>query len=190
MINWITDIHHRFFSTLEKTTGGWLSGALARLVFACVLLVYFLNSAAIKTGEGLLGFFSIQDNAYFQIVPSVVEQYNYDASQVPFIPYGFIVTLGTYAEFILPVLIILGLFTRIAAAGMIGFTLVQSYVDIAFHGVDEATIGAWFNNTSGDVIMDQRALWVFLLSYLVIHGAGKLSLDHLLGGRRVAIASG
>ena len=183
MIRLITGIHHHFFSALEKLAGGWLTGLLARLAFAAVLLMYFLNSATTKTGDGLLGFFSIQDNAYFQILPTVVEQFDYDASQVPFIPYGLIVTMGTYAEFILPVLIVIGLFTRIAAIGMIVFILVQSYVDIAFHGVEEATIGAWFNNTSGDVIMDQRTLWVFLLIYLVIHGAGRMSLDNLLGGR-------
>jgi len=134
MINIITNLHHRLFSSLEKLVSNWLTGALARLVFAGVLLMYFLNSAFTKTGEGLLGIFSIQDNAYFQILPSVVEQFNYDASSVPFFPYGLIVYLGTYAEIILPVLIVLGLFTRIAAAGMIMFVLVQSYVDIAFHG--------------------------------------------------------
>ena len=183
MIRRITDIHHRVFSCLEELTGKWLTGALARLTFAGVLMVYFLNSAATKTGDGLLGIFSIQDNAYFQIVPTVVEQFNYDASSVPFIPYGLIVTLGTYTEYILPILIVLGLFTRIAALGMIVFVLVQSYVDIAFHGVEESTIGAWFDNVSGAVILDQRALWIFLLAYLVIHGAGSLSLDHLLSRR-------
>ena len=183
MISLIARIHQRVFGSLEKLTGGWLTGALARLVFAAVLLVYFLNSALTKTGDGIPGLFSVQDNAYFQILPTVVEQFDYDASQVPFIPWGLIVYLGTYSEIILPVLIVLGLFTRIAALGMIGFVLVQSYVDIAFHGVEQETIGAWFDNISGALIMDQRALWLFLLVYLVLHGAGRLSLDHLLSRR-------
>ena len=54
--------------------------------------------------------------------------------KVPLLPYGLVVTVGTYSEFLLPVLIVLGLFTRIAALGMIGFTLVQSFVDITWHG--------------------------------------------------------
>ncbi len=172
----------RFFSSLERHTSSWLPGALARLVFAAVLLMYFLNSAMTKTGDGLFGLLMIQDVAYFQILPSVIEQYDFDASQVPFIPWGFIVMLGTYSEIILPILIVMGLFTRLAALGMIGFVLVQSYVDIAFHGVDDKTIGSWFDNLSSAAILDQRALWMFLLVYLVIHGAGMLSLDRLLAG--------
>ncbi|MXX16729.1 MAG: DoxX family protein [Gammaproteobacteria bacterium] len=178
----ITTRFVRFFSSLERNTAPWLPGALARLVFAAVLLVYFLNSALTKTGDGFFGLFMIQDVAYFQILPSVIEQYDFDASQVPFIPWGLIVMLGTYSEIILPILIVIGLFTRLAALGMIGFVLVQSYVDIAFHGVDGKTIGSWFDNLSGAVILDQRALWMFLLIYLVIHGAGMLSLDRLLAG--------
>ncbi|MGI9451697.1 MAG: DoxX family protein, partial [Geminicoccaceae bacterium] len=87
----------------------------------------------------------------------------------------------TYAEFILPVLIILGLFTRLAALGMIGFVVVQSYVDVVFHGADEKTIGGWFDQLSDATILDQRTLWVFLLVYLVVRGPGLISLDTVLG---------
>ncbi len=183
MIQAITARIANAFSSLERSTAPWLPGALARMVFAAVLLVYFLNSAMTKTGDGLLGLFAIQDAAYFQILPTVVEQYDYDASKIPFIPWGGIVLLGTYSEIILPILIVVGLFTRLAALGMIGFVLVQSYVDIHFHDVDSQTIGSWFDNLSDAVILDQRALWLFLLAYLVIYGAGTLSLDRVLGGR-------
>ncbi|MEM6985258.1 MAG: DoxX family protein, partial [Pseudomonadota bacterium] len=87
---------------------------------------------------------------------------------------------GTYAEFILPVLIVVGLFTRLAALGMIGFVFVQSFVDITGHHADAETIGAWFDRFSDATILDQRAMWVFLLAYLAIYGAGKLSIDQLL----------
>jgi len=99
---------------------------------------------------------------------------------VPFFPWDIIVFAGTYAEFVLPILIVLGLFTRLAAFGIVGFIVVQSTVDIAFHGADAATIGAWFDHLSNAVILDQRALWVFLLVTLVVKGAGALSLDALL----------
>ncbi len=32
-------------------------------------------------------------------------------------------------------------------------------------------------------MLDQRAMWVFLLFYLVIYGAGKVSVDHLLSNK-------
>jgi uncharacterized membrane protein YphA (DoxX/SURF4 family) len=34
--------------------------------------------------------------------------------------------------------------------------------------------------------LDQRALWVFLFVYLVIRGAGAISLDYLFYGRKAA----
>ena len=181
MIGNAVAICRRAASALQAGLEDWFPGLLARLVFAAVLYVYFLNSALTKIGEGVFGFLSVGDNAYFQILPSVVERYGFDASQVPFLPYGLIVHLGTYSEFILPTLIVLGLFTRLAALGMIGFVVVQSIVDIAFHGADDKTVGAWFDRLSDAAILDQRALWVFLLAYLVVHGAGRVSLDRLLG---------
>ena len=77
----------------------------------------------------------------------------------------------------------IGLFTRIAAAGMIVFVAVQTYVDIAFHKVNAETIGAWFDNISGAAIMDQRALWVLLFLYLILKGPGLISVDHVLRQR-------
>lgn len=180
MIKTIVALHHDVFGAVQRNLEDWLPGLLARLVFAGVLLVYFLSSATKKLGEGVAGLFTVTDNAYFQILPSVVEQHGYDASQVSFFPWDIIVYLGTYSEVLLPALIVAGLFTRIAALGMIVFVTVQSYVDIAFHGVDAETVGAWFDRYSDAAIVDQRALWIFLLAYLVIRGAGKVSLDHLL----------
>jgi len=183
MIKRLAVMHGRVFTAIEQGLADWFPGLLARLVFAAVLLVYFLSSAMTKLGEGLPGIFTVTDSAYFQILPPVIEQYGYDASQVPFFPYGLIVHLGTYSEILLPVLIVAGLFTRLAALGMIVFVTVQSYVDIAFHDVDDKTIGAWFDGLSDAAILDQRALWVYLLLILVIFGPGRVSLDYLL--RRV-----
>jgi len=179
MANPITRLHRKFFGSIQRTLQGWFPGLLARLTFASVLLFYFLNSASTKVGEGLAGLTQVQDGAYFQILPKVVERFDYDASQIPFFPHQIIVYLGTYSEFILPVLIVLGLFTRIAAVGMIIFVFVQSYVDITAHGLDAKTIGSPFDRVPDSLVLDQRALWVFLLAYLFIYGAGKFSLDHL-----------
>ena len=178
MISRLAGWYNLIFEKMQRTLEDWFLGLAARFVFAGVLLVYLFNSALTKVGDGVLGFFTITDNAYFQILPSVVERFDYDASQVPFFPYDIIVAAGTYSEFILPILIVLGLFTRVAALGMIGFITVQSFVDIAFHGADDKTIGALFDRFSDAVIIDQRSLWVFLLVYLVVRGPGLLSLDH------------
>lgn len=183
MFGLIGSLHKKVFGGIQRGFENWFLGLFARLVFAAVLFMYFFNSALTKFGEGPAGFLSIADNAYFQILPSVVERYGFDVSQVPTFPYKLIVMAGTYSEIILPILIVIGLFTRIAALGMIGFVLVQSYVDIAFHGVDGKTIGTWFDRLSDSVIADQRALWVFLLVYLVVRGAGAISLDYLFYGR-------
>jgi putative oxidoreductase len=91
-----------------------------------------------------------------------------------------VILAGTWSEFILPALILVGFFTRLAAIGMIGFVIVQSMTDIVGHG---AATGSWFDNLSDGVILDQRALWVLLFVVLVVKGAGPLSLDRVLGGR-------
>jgi putative oxidoreductase len=95
-----------------------------------------------------------------------------------------VVLAGTYAEFILPLLIVIGLFTRLASLGMIGFVIVQSLTDIYGHGAtDGKTLGALFDRFPDAVILDQRLFWVFLLAVLVVKGAGALSVDALLRNR-------
>jgi putative oxidoreductase len=91
-----------------------------------------------------------------------------------------VVVAGAAAEFILPALILVGLFTRLAAIGMVFFVLVQSFVDVTGHEVGAATIGAWFDGASGSLILDQRLMWMVLLSVLIVNGAGPLSIDRLL----------
>jgi putative oxidoreductase len=183
MIDDLVELHHRFFRRLEAILDGWFLGLFARFAFAGVLLVYFTNAAMTKLGDGPLGFVNLSAGAYIQIVPPIMEAAGYDPAAVAFLPWGLIVHLGTYAEIVLPMLIVVGLFTRLAALGMTGFVAVQSYVDIAFHGVDAETIGALFDRFADSVIVDQRTLWLVPLVYLVVKGAGALSLDHLLARR-------
>lgn len=173
-------LYDRVFSGLEKASEGWLVGLAARAVFASVLLVFFINSALTKLGPGLFGFLSPSVGAYAQILPAMMEQVSFDVSKIPYFPYGLIVLFGTWAEFLLPVMIVLGLLTRLASLGMIGFIIVMSYVDITGHHVDAKTIGMPFDGDPGAIIADQRLLWVFLLLVLVVKGGGAISLDMLL----------
>ncbi len=159
---------------------------LARVTFAGVLLMYFWASAMTKLGEGMLGIVSPSIGAYSQIFPKALEAAGYDASQLGLLHWAVVVA-GTWAEFILPLMIVLGLFTRFAALGMIGFVIVQSATDIWGHGVGGPTLGAWFDRASDAVILDQRGLWILLLAVLVMLGAGRLSLDRVL---RVRVNAG
>jgi putative oxidoreductase len=176
----LTRLYARIFSSIEQALDGWFLGLAARLVFLAVLYLYFLNSALTKVGDGLLGLIHLSAGAYYQIVPQAVDAAGGDVDAISFLPWGLIVHLGTYAEFVLPALIVAGLFTRAAALGMIGFIAVQTLVDITLHMVDATTIGALFDRFPDSVIADQRLLWIFPLAYLAIKGAGLVSLDALL----------
>ena len=170
----------RASAALEDATAAWLIPTLGRLVFAGVLLIYFWRSAMTKLGDGFFGFLSPSTGAYVQIFPKKAEAVGYDVTQFSFVEH-MVVLAGTWAEFILPALIVLGLLTRLAAVGMIGFIIVMSLTDIYGHMADAQTIGAWFDGQSGSLIMDQRAFWIFLLIVLVLRGGGPLSFDRLLG---------
>lgn len=149
---------------------------LARLVFAGVLWGYFWTSAFTKLGSGPLGFLFPSAGGYVQIFPRAMEAVGYDVSKMNVLQWAVVVS-GTWAELLLPLLIVTGLLTRLAALGMIGFIVVQSVTDIVGHG---ATLGRWFDGASDALIADQRALWIFLLLVLVTKGGGFLALDRLL----------
>lgn len=183
-MNSLISLHNSIFNRIESMACAVLP-TLARLVFAGTLLVYFWNSARTKLGEGFFGFLRPSTGAYAQIFPQKAEAVLYDATQFSIFE-KLIILAGTWAEFILPLLIVIGLLTRLASLGMIGFVIVQSLTDIYGHNADAATIGSWFDAASDSNIMDQRAFWVFLLIYLVMRGAGPLSLDRLLSRNRTS----
>ena len=156
---------------------------LARFAFAAVLLGYFWNSGLTKLGDGIFGFLTPSSGAYIQIFPRTMEAAGYDTSQLGLFHWAVVVA-GTAAEFVLPLLIVVGLMTRLAALGMIGFVVVQSLTDLYGHGgiAHDGTLGAWFDRMPDALILDQRAFWVLTLLVLVFHGAGRLSLDRLVAG--------
>jgi putative oxidoreductase len=158
---------------------------LARLAFAAVLLPYFWASAVTKFGPGVTGLFTPSDGAYAQIFPKALEAAGYDSSQLGLFHWA-VALGGTWAEIILPLLLIIGFLTRPAALGMMGFIVVQSLTDIWGHGADAATIGAWFDRDSAALILDQRTLWGMLLLVPLILGPGWLSADRALRRAQVA----
>ena len=173
----ILDRYARLGEALEDSTRGLLP-LLARFAFAATLLVYFWRAAATKLGEGTLGLLRPASGAYAQIFPRAFEAAGYDLSQLGAFHWAVVVA-GTLAEFILPALVVLGLFTRLAALAMIGFVVVQSLTDLYGHGgiAHPQTLGAWFDALPDGVILDQRAFWMLALVTLVLKGGGWLSLD-------------
>ncbi len=164
--------------TLKNRIAPELLPFLARFSFAATLFMFFWRSAQTKLGEGLSGFWTPSLGAYAQVFPKKFEAAGYDVSAMS----GFdqlIVVAGTWGEFALPVLIVLGLLTRLASLGMLAFLAVMTIVDITGHGV---VTGAWFDGDPQGLIADQRLYWVMALVVLVCHGGGRLSLDHLLRG--------
>lgn len=88
--------------------------------------------------------------------------------KVPFLPWDVAAFLATSAELLIPPLLVLGLATRLGAAGLLGMTaVIQIFVYPA----------AW----------DTHLMWATALVFLIAYGPGKLSLDHIiakrLGGR-------
>jgi putative oxidoreductase len=151
---------------------------LARVIFAAVLARYFWASAMTK----LDGVFTPALGAYAQIFPRQLEAASYDTSGFGAF-HWLVIMAGTYAEFILPALLIIGLATRPAAFAMAGFIVVQSLTDIVGHHADPATIGLWFDRISDSLILDQRAYWMLGLATLMGLGAGPLSVDRLIKKR-------
>lgn len=172
-------LQDRLFSPLGN--GDAFLAFFARFAFAASLALYYFNSGLTKLGDGIMGIFQPSLGAYAQIFPKAMEAAGYDASQLGLFHWA-VVMAGTWAEFILPALIIVGLFTRLAALGMIGFVAVQSLTDLIGHGAwnDPAVLGAWFDRIPDGIILDQRMFWVLALTVLVFKGAGWLSLDRWL----------
>ena len=148
---------------------------LVRTIFASTLFLFFWKSALTKFD----GPFTLSTGAYFQIFPKTMEALGYDPSQLS-IFHHLIAYFGGVAEFVLPVLIVIGLFTRLSAIAMIGFLAVLTFVDIYGHGV---ATGALFDGNPSGIVADQRLYWLMSMVTLAAFGGGYLSLDRIIGIR-------
>ncbi|MEM8978862.1 MAG: DoxX family membrane protein [Pseudomonadota bacterium] len=179
-MNALIRLHNAIFDRLTPLSDAVLP-TLARFAFAAVLFMYFWNSGLTKIPDGFASLINPSFNAFAQIFPKGAEAASYDITQATTFQKAVILA-GTWSEFILPILIVVGLFTRVAAIGMIGFIVVQSLTDLFGHGAinDPATLGAWFDGASGSLILDQRTFWVVALAILVFRGGGPLSVDRFI----------
>lgn len=90
------------------------------------------------------------------------EDYN-----VPLLSVEVAATLATFGELFLPILLVLGLLTPLSALGILGMTALIYNAD-----------------ANPDTIY-----WAAISIYLLINGAGKISIDYLLG-KKIKAASG
>jgi putative oxidoreductase len=137
------NLYARFCARLDRLPGSILL-LVARLGVAAV----FFMSGRTKV-DGVL---HITDSTY------TLFETDY---RLPLIPPHVAAYLATYQEHLFPILLVLGLFNRVAALGLLGMTTVIElfvYPD------------AWPTHLS----------WAGLLLPIIFRGGGKFSLDYLL----------
>ena len=147
-----------FFSALgaqwNRAAGlmqGLVSDGLLALAARVAIAGIFFMSGRTKV-EGLL---TIKDSTYALFSM----EYN-----VPLIPPEIAAHMAAYAEHLFPILLVLGLFTRLSALALLGMTaVIQTFV----------YPDAWVTHLS----------WATLLVLLIGRGAGPISLDRVLGIR-------
>lgn len=103
----------------------------------------------------------VEDGTWFTLTESTRELFRTEYAGVP-LPADLAAPLANAAEHVLPALLVVGLFTRFSALGLIGMTLVIQifvYPD------------AWWT---------EHSLWIGLALILVVRGGGMLSLDSLM----------
>ena len=133
---------------LEQLTPHGLIALAARLALAGI----FWMSGRTKV-EGV---FTITDTTYLLFR----EEY-----RLPLIPPEWAAPMATVAEHLFPMLLVLGLATRLSAAALLGMTAVIQLLVYP---------SAWPTHLS----------WAVALLYLLARGGGRWSLDAWLAGRR------
>lgn len=97
------------------------------------------------------------------LAPGAVDLFR-DEYALPLLPPELAATMAATAEHVFPVLLLLGLATRLSALALLGMTLV---IQVFVYPQAYPT----------------HALWAAVLLLLASRGAGVLSLDHWLAGR-------
>ena len=134
--------------TMADAVPQWPLQLLARLVIA---LVFW------QSGRTKVDGFMLKDSTFFLFQ---------DEFRLPFIPPVPAAYMATIAEHLFPVLLVIGLASRLSAAALLGMTLViQTFV------YPDAYV--------------THGLWAIALLYIILNGPGRLSLDHLIRRRHM-----
>jgi len=96
---------------------------------------------------------------------------------VPLLPPSFAAVLGTFGELFFPALLVLGLFSRVAALGLFAVNAL-------------AVVSYWhvIGDEGYEAALAQHVLWGFMLAVIAVCGAGNLSQDALLARKKLPVA--
>ena len=116
------------------------------------------------TRLGLAGVFwrsartKVEDGSWMTISDTTYYLFANDYSGVP-LPSHFAAVMATVSEHAFPILLVLGLFTRLSALALLGMTMV---IQIFVYPAE------WWT---------QHSLWAALALILIVRGGGMISLD-------------
>ncbi|WP_339079573.1 DoxX family protein [Pseudomonas sp. TMP9] len=145
--NALSRIWNRVASRLDSLISDSFLALVARIAIAAI----FFMSGRTKVSE------------FLTITPSTYELFRTEYA-LPLISPELAAHLATYSEHVFPVLLVLGLFTRLSALALLGMTFV---IEVFVYP------DAWPTHLA----------WAGLLLLIVARGAGAFSLDRRLGIR-------
>lgn len=92
--------------------------------------------------------------------------------QVPVLPPTLAAICGTFGELFFPILLVLGLATRVGALGLFAVNAM-------------AVISYWhvLGGEGFEAALAQHVLWGYMLAVIAVCGGGALTVDEKLGGR-------
>ena len=134
-----------------------------RIPASVVALISRIAVAAVfwRSGQTKVNGLSIREETFFLFR----EEYN-----VPLLPPDLAAYMSTIAEHVFPVMLVVGLATRLSAVGLLVMTMVIQFFVYP---------GGW----------PEHLLWFAPLAYIIARGPGAISLDHLIwNGRSFAPA--
>src|SRR3954466_956852 len=109
-----------------------------------------------RSGQTKVTGFSVREETFYLFR----EEY-----KVPLLPPDMAAYLSTIGEHVFPILLFVGLASRLSALGLFGMTLVIQLFVVP---------GGW----------PEHILWLSLLTLIIARGPGAISLDHLIHGGR------
>jgi putative oxidoreductase len=112
-----------------------------------------------RSGRTKVNGFSIREETFYLFR----EEY-----KVPLLPPDLAAYLSTIGEHVFPVLLVIGLASRLSALALFGMTLVIQLFVVP---------GGW----------PEHILWFSLLGLIVARGPGAISLDHLIWNGRASV---
>jgi putative oxidoreductase len=133
-----------------------LAGAVPHSVIALLARIAMGSTFWLSARTKIDGLLTLKDSTFFLFENEYA---------LPMLPVNVAAYLATYSEHLFALMLFVGLGSRLGAAGMLGITAVIQLLVYP---------SAWPTHLG----------WAVLLLVIIAQGPGKLSLDHVLFGRR------